>query len=412
MMTLRNATMVMAAALLAGSLACGGENGSAGAQRAAAAARFPANKWTPLGKTKVVIPRPWEKGRLKGVNSFGSEVYCDALGEMLSMDGYTTAPAGKSTPNNYSDSLYGFNPMTGVFRLVKRSNWQAGARSRDPRNCSYPLDENRTEPTPCPRHTYNGICYSTDSKKFYLINGANAGVPNKHPKFAPNKGSDVFTFWEFDIKANKWKQLEYPAVKRKEPYETVLRPIPGTHTLYLIATWSVWKYDTKAAKWSAVIPKGPGGIGSGNYGCAATVDVKRKRIVMMNGAARVRKGKPVTDAHKQVSVRYFDPATRKFVTIPLTGAVEGKAKAGLAYLDHMDCYAVRTEKGLFLYFPEEKKWKKPEIAQFVPKSRRPYSWCYMNYDRARQILVLNRHAALRLDPKTLKLKDLKVVTSK
>ncbi|MHC4915647.1 MAG: hypothetical protein ACYTGB_09160 [Planctomycetota bacterium] len=402
--TLATAILVWAAA------AAGGE--TVEQQRGAAAAKFPPNKWTELGPTKVVIPKPWDSGRLKGVNSFGSEVYCDELGEILSMDGYTTAPAGKSTPNNYSDSLYGYNPMTGVFRLIKRSNWQAGARSKDPRNCSYPLDENRTEPTPCPRHTYNGICYSTDTRKFYLINGANAGVPNKHPKFEVNKGTDVFTFWEFDAEKLKWKKLEYPGVKRKEPYETVLRAIPGTNSLYLVATWSLWKYDTKEAKWSAVIPKGAGGIGSGNYGCAATVDPKRKRIVMMNGRPKVKKGATRTPRQEVISLRYFDPATKKFVPVPLFGAVEGGNKGGLAYVDHMDCYAVRTEKGLFLYFPEEEKWKKPEIAQFVPEGRHAWSWCYMNYDKVRQLLVLKRQAALRLDPKTLKLTELKVTESK
>jgi hypothetical protein len=113
-----------------------------------------------------------------------------------------------------------------------------------------------------------------------------------------------------------------------------------------------------------------------------------------------------------VSLRYFDVEKKQFVPIPLFGAVEGGTKAGLAYVDHMDCYAVRTEKGLFLYFPEEKKWKKPEIAQFIPKGRHAWSWCYLNYDRVRQLLVLKRQAALRLDPKTLNLKELKVVTSK
>jgi hypothetical protein len=140
-------------------VAAAGENGDAEAQRAAAEARFPANKWVALGRTKVVIPKPWDNGRLKGVNSFGSEVYCDRLGEMLSLDGHTTAPAGKATPNNHSDSLYAFNPMTGVFRLVKRSNWRAGHRGKGPRG-SYPLDDNRTEATPRPRHTYNGICWN------------------------------------------------------------------------------------------------------------------------------------------------------------------------------------------------------------------------------------------------------------
>jgi len=358
--------------------------------------QFPPNQWVPLKRT-VVIPEQWKAGRLKGVNSYGSHVYCDKLGAVLSVDGYTTAPAGKSTPNNYSDSLYGYNPETGVFRLIKRSNWRAGARAKGSRG-SYPLDDNRDEPTPCPRHTYNGICYSADTKKFYVINGANAGVPNtQHPKWVVNKGTGVFTFWEFDFDTLKWTQLAYPKVGRKEPYETVLRAMPGTGKLYLIQTWSLWCYDTKKATWSAVIPKGRAGIGSGNYGCAATVDPKRQRIVMMNSGAKVRKGRPITDAHKTVSMRYFDVATKKFIPIPTIGLVQGKRKGGLAYVDHMDCYAARTEEALYLYFPETDEWKKPKMEH----SKGEGSWSYMVYDRVRRILVLKHEAALRLDPETL-----------
>ena len=370
---------------------------------------YPANQWVKLPVRKTVIPEQWKAGRYTGVNSYGSHVYCDKLGEVLSVDGYTTAPAGKAPGNNYSDSLYGYNSDTGVFRLIKRSNWRAGARCKGVRG-SYPLDDNKDEPTPCPRHTYNGICYSTDSQKFYVINGANAGVPNsQHPKWNVNKGTAVFTFWEFDFDTLKWKQLEYPKVKRKEPYETVLRPMPGTNKLYLIQTWSLWSYDITKAKWTAEIPKGPGGIGSGNYGCQVTVDPKRQRIVMLNSAARVRKGKPVTDAHNFVSIRYYDIASKKFVKIPTIKIIQGKAKAGLAYVDHMDCYAVRTEKGFYLYFPETREWKKPKIEQFVLKERRPWSWNYMVYDTKRQILVLKHSAALRLDPKSLELKNLPTV---
>lgn len=358
---------------------------------------LPANRWEKLPPAKVVIPEPWEKGRLKGVNSFGSEVYCDALGEILSLDGYTTAPKGKSTPNNYSDSLYAYHPVSGVFRLLKRSNWRAGARCKGPRG-SYPLDENRAEPTPCPRHTYNGICFSVDSNKFYLINGANAGVPNSdHPKWNENNGTTTKSFWEFNIESKKWKQLTYPKVPRFEPYETVLRAIPGTHSLYLIGTWSVMKYDIKTGTWTNKMGTGRSPVKSGNYGCHATVDLKRKRIVLLNSAAKVRKGKPITEAHKIVSMRYYDIEKNAFVPISVKGKVTGARKAGLAYVDHMDAYAARTEKGLHLYFPESGEWKRPAIAPYPAAGK----WSYMNYDRKRKLLILNRYAALRLDPKTL-----------
>ncbi|PCJ57668.1 MAG: hypothetical protein COA79_15595 [Planctomycetota bacterium] len=370
--------------------------------------KFPANQWVALAKTKVVIPEIWNKGRHKGINSFGSEVYCEKLGLVLSLDGYTTAPAGKSTPNNYSESMYGFNPITTELTLIKRNNWQGGARSTDPKKCSYPLDENKTEPTPCPRHTYNGICYSNDSGKFYLINGANAGVPNAHPKFKINGGTGVYTFWEYDVETKKWKELDYPGVKRKEPYDTLLRPMLGDNSLYLIQVWSLWKYDLKTNKWTGLKKHTGRPLNSGSKGCHSTVDPIRKRILIFNSAARLRKGKTETEAHKMVNLRYYDVATDAFVQIPLKGAVEGKIKAGIAYVDHMDCYAVRTEKGLFLYFPKEKKWKKPEIKQFIPKARKPFSWTYLNYDSKRKLLILNRYAVLNLDPKTLKLTDLKV----
>lgn len=347
----------------------------------------PAGQWVKL-TVKEEFPAPWDNGRRKYVNSFGSIVHCDALGEVLLMDGYTTAPAGKAVPNNYSDSLYGFHPETGVLRLVKRSNWRAGARSGDPQVTSFPYDENVADPTPCPRHTYNGICYSPDSKKFYLINGANAGVPNEHPNYKKNKGTDTYTFWEYDIEGKKWAELEYPAVGRKEPYETVLRAMPGENALYLVQTWSLWRYDIPAKKWEAVIPKGPSGIGSNAYGCNATVDPKRKRILILNSAPKAQKGKPETDAQKHVYLHYFDLATKKFVPIDTTGT-EGRSKAGLAYVEHLDKYAVRTEAGLFLFDPEANAWSRSSAANPEGAGKNPTAWSYMVYDAQRKLLVLN-----------------------
>lgn len=378
---------------------------------ASPAKTYPANQWVVLPERQILIPEPWDNGRHVAINSYGSQVYCDKTGEVLCMDGYTTLPGGKATPNNYSDSLYGYNPDTGVYRLIKRSNWHAGGRSGGERG-SYPLDENKDDPTPCPRHTYNGICYSRDTEKFYLINGANGGLYRKHPKWDVNKGTGVYTFWAYDFESKKWTQLAYPEVKRKEPYETVLRAMPGKHKLYLIQQWSLWSYDTSENKWSAEIPKGRSGIGSGVRGCKAAVDSRRERIVILNNAPRTRKGKAAKAANKVVSMRYYDVAAKEFVKIPTINMVEGKRNAGLAYVDHMDCYAVRTEKGLFLYFPETGKWKRPQVGDNPPVGE----WPSMVYDRQRELLVLiydRQHKlfregsrALRLDPANLSMDTL------
>ncbi|PCJ61296.1 MAG: hypothetical protein COA79_06865 [Planctomycetota bacterium] len=370
--------------------------------------KITSNQWIALPKTKYVIPKTWENGRHKGVNSFGSEVYCEKLGLMLSFDGYTDAPSGKSTPGNYSDSIYGFNPETAEMILLKRSNWVSGARSRNISNTSYPLDLNKIDPCPCPRHSYNGICYNDDNEKFYLINGANAGLPNEHPKYKANGGTGVHTFWEYDINTKKWKQLEYPKAKKLERVETVLRAVPSEGALYLIQQWSVLKYDIKAAKWTSLIAKTQSGV----YKCDASVDPIRKRILLFNGGARIRKkGQVPTEKNNMCNFRYYDITLNKIIPIPLKGAVKGKIKAGLCYIDTMDCYAVRTEVGMCFYFPKEKKWKKPVITQFIPKARKPFAWCYLNFDRKRNLLVLRRHGILRLDPKTLKLEDLEVQLS-
>ncbi|MCK6473980.1 MAG: hypothetical protein L6R28_19840 [Planctomycetes bacterium] len=366
------------------------------AQDPGLAGDLPSGQWVKLD-VKDEIPKPWDDGRRVFVNSFGSTVYCDALGEVLLLDGYTTAPKGKAVPNNYSDSLYGFHPETGVLRLVKRSNWRAGARSGDPAQTSFPYDENVADPTPCPRHTYNGICYSPDSRKFYLINGANAGVPNEHPNFKKNNGTDTFTFWQYDIEAKKWTQLEYPDVQRKEPYETVLRASPGENALYLVQEWSLWRYDIAAKKWEAVIPKGPSGIGSNTSGCSASVDPKRKRILILNSAPKAQQGKPETEAQKHVALQYFDLATKKFVPIDTAGS-KGQFKAGLAYVGHLDKYAVRTEEGLFLFDPEKDAWS-TSAANPEGAGKRPTVWSYLVYDTQRKLLVLNAEGwfVLKLD---------------
>lgn len=371
----------------------------------------PPNQWVVLPERKIVIPEPWDNGRHTGVNSYGSHVYCDKLGEVLCMDGYTTLPGGKATPNNYSASLYGYNPDTGVYRLIKRSNWHEGGRSGGKKG-SYPLDENRNDPTPCPRHTYNGICYSRDTEQFYVINGANGGLYRKHPKWDVNNGTDTYTFWAYDFDSGKWTQLDYPEVKRREPYNTVLRAMPGKHKLYLIQEWSLWSYDTRENQWSAEIPKGRSGIGSGIRGCQAAVDPKRERILILNDAPNVRKGKPVAAVNKFVSMRYYDVATKTFVKIPTINLVEGRRKAGLAYVDSMDCYAVRTKKGLFLYFPETGEWKRPRVGDNPPAGK----WPSMVYDRQRDMLIqvydrqrdlfMKGSRALRFDPGTLRMEAL------
>jgi len=373
--------------------------------RAEAAAKFPANQWVGLPPAKVVIPKPWDNGRIVHVNSFGSDVFCPGINKIVTVTGYTTMPAGKAVPNNYSDSLYAFDCVRNEMELLKRSNWRAGARSTDPAQCSYPLDENRDDPTPCPRHTYNGICHDAEGGKFYLINGANAGVPNKHPQFDSNKGTDVFTFWSYDFATKKWMQLEYPAYKRKEPYDTILRAVPGTGKLYHFSEWTVASYDLKTGAWKVLLDSPGGGPVNGKAGAAngyagrAIVDGKRQRVLMHYGAAwRPKKdGNPEMPMHVLV---VFNTKTEKFEHLG-QGSVEGKSNLGFVYVEHLDRYWLRTDAGEYLMNPDSGAWTKLAHAPYTFPVSRPEEWNYANYDSTRNLIVLSKYssawAVLRLE---------------
>ncbi|GMV79635.1 MAG: hypothetical protein AMXMBFR7_08190 [Planctomycetota bacterium] len=377
---------------------------------AEAAAKFPANQWVSLPPPAVVIPKPWEGGRIVHINSFGSDVFCPGINKILTLTGYTTMPPGKAVPNNYSDSLYSYDCMRNELELVKRSNWRAGARSTDPNQCSYPLDENKTDPTPCPRHTYNGICYDAASGSFFLINGANAGVPNKHPLFDANQGTTVFTFWSFDIKSKRWTQLEYPALKRQEPYDTILRAVPEAGALYHFGVWTVSKYDLKAKAWKVLLDSPGGGpvdakanAANGYTGGQAAVDGKRQRILFHGGSAwRPKKDGPAELPMHTVLV--FNAKTEKFERLG-AGSVEGIPRMGLVYVEHLDRYWLRTDTGEYLMDPDSGTWTKLKHVPFSFSGDRSTEWNYACYDSARGLILLSRcsreWAVLRLDATAL-----------
>ena len=364
-----------------------------------AAKKFPANKWV-INEIKIVIPEKWNKGRYCYVNSYASIVFCNSIGAAITMDGYTYTPAGKSILNNYSDSVYVFHPMRNEYELFKRNNWRAGARSTDPEKTSYPFDENKTDQTPCPRHLYRGITYLEDTDTFYLINGANAGVPNEHPKYKENNGTDTHTFWGMNVSTKTWKQLELPSLKRMDPYETVLMAMPSTGKLIYFDAWSVASYDAKSAKWSVMMGNDGRPVKSQALYCASLVDSKRHRMVFYGGPGW-RTQKDVAPVMTKTQLSYYDMDKNTNETINGTGDIdiEFDKIRPCAYLSDIDKYLYVTNKGHYIFDPNKNQWKKLKIE--LPNI--PFSWCYMTYDVKRKLLILNdgyKWAVMRLDEKT------------
>lgn len=359
--------------------------------------KFPANQWV-VSDSIILIPEKWKQGRYCYINSYASIIFCESLNVAMTMDGFTYTPAGKSVVNNYSDSVYAFDPMKNEYELFKRSNWRAGARSTDIEHTSYPLDENKTDPTPCPRHIYKGITWLADTNLFYLINGANAGVPNKHPKYTENNGTDTRTFWAMDVSTRTWKQLENPPLKRIDPYETILTAIPGTGKLIYLDDWGIASYDTKESKWSVKLGEGRSPIKALQNGSATLVDAKRRRIVFFGGNA----WRPVKEAAPLMAknqLHIYDTEKNTLEIINGSGSVEFEKIRPCAYIRDMDKYFYLTDKGHYLFDPVTNQWKKLKIE--MPKV--PLQWCYMTYDTKRGLVIINdgmKWGVLRLDEKT------------
>ncbi len=365
---------------------------------AEAVKKFPANQWV-MESVNVVIPEKWNQGRYLFINSYGSIVYCESLGTAITVDGYTYAPQGKAPTNNYADSVYTYNPMKNELELFRKNNWRAGQRGTQLETTSYPFDENKTDPTPCPRHIYKGITWVAETDTFYLINGANAGVPNKHPKYEENMGTTTSTFWSLDIKTKKWKLLERPAVKRLDVYETILTSIPNTNKLIYIDEWNVISYDIKEEKWTPMMGNGPSPVKSLKNGSAVLVDSKRQKIIFYGGAAwkPVKENPPSLTSNQLYA---YDVASNTFETITGEGTVELGKMRPCAYLAKIDKYFYLTTTGQYLFDPTNNKWKKLNIG--LPDV--PHQWCYMTYDTKRDLIIMNdgrKWGVLRLDESSL-----------
>ena len=365
---------------------------------AEAAKKFPANQWV-MNDVKINIPEKWKEGRYCYINTYASIVYCESLNVAITMDGYTYTPAGKSLPNNYSDSVYIFDPIKNELELFKRSNWRAGGRTTNPELTSYPLDENKTDATPCPRHLYRGITWHEDTNSFYLINGANAGVPNEHPKYKENNGTDTKTFWVMDVSKRTWKLLENPPLKRIDPYETSLFSIPGTSNLIYFDDWSIAAYDTKLSKWSVLMGNNGSPVKTLKTTSATLVDSKRKKIIFYGGQAWTS----IKDAAPQMAknqLHAYDIEKNVLEVINGTGTVEFEKIRPCAYLSDIDKYLYLTDKGHYLFDPVTNQWKNLKID--LPQI--PMNWCYMTYDTKRGLVIINegyKWAVLRIDEKSL-----------
>jgi len=361
--------------------------------------KFPANQWV-MSEVKINIPEKWNSGRYLYINSYSSIVYCESLSLAMTMDGYTYTPSGKAPPNNYSDSVYTFDPIKNELELFKRSNWRAGARSGDPEKTSFPLDENKLEPTPCPRHLYKGITWHAATNAFYLINGANAGVPNEHPKYLENNGTDTKTFWMMDVSKKTWKLLENPPLKRIDRYDTILTSIPGTNKLIYLDDWSIAAYDTLESKWTLLLGNNGKPVKPLTTFSSVIVDSSRQAIIFYGGISWTSvKGAPPQMAKNQLCA--YSIEKNSLEVINGTGAAEfEKTVSSGVYLSNIDKYLYLTEKGHFLYDPTSKQWKKLKIE--MPKIA--LGWTYMTYDTKRGLVILNdnlKWAVLRLDEKTL-----------
>ncbi|MCG3179920.1 MAG: hypothetical protein BIFFINMI_02270 [Phycisphaerae bacterium] len=322
--------------------------------------------------------------------SWNKLVY-DSVGKRIINIDRWAAPGRIEGTYIYANSLMALD--LGKNEIVRLSlfNWKKEASASGGYR-TVEMPENKTEPTPLPRHPYGEVAFVPGENAVYLGAGANQTTSSDGKARHPNDT------WRFDLAANKWEQ-----VKGEQPPPSLSDCMTFVPDLNAIVRWvssdeAAWFMDLKTRTWSKKpIADGPRlGLRT-----AMTYDTRRKQVLLYGGQVL---GGPFAAPGPQLwALSVTDLKWKRLPDGPPASA------PGWAYAPRHDvalCWRKVNPKTwdtgeCWVYFPGEQKWLKIESPKPVP----PKLYQNLTYDESRDAFVCHTRDAkwyvLRLVPAKL-----------
>ncbi|MEX0717923.1 MAG: hypothetical protein WD066_15115 [Planctomycetaceae bacterium] len=359
----------------------------------------PANQW-------VAVDIDWDKTLagfredVKWVTSDGysDNSFRDKTGEVLIRTGIKSESAGWD-PGFYTNTSVLWDPKTDTARVADVFRWGGGSYGG-----GRLLEGYHENPTPSPRHTWDGMAYVPDEDALYLMFGATWRTATRATDEAQREiGTNEKSTWKFSFGDDKWTRIDdsvrrfWPSTSAVSPYSTHLRHWPaGNKLLFFNNNGNRYaEFDLETQRWKQVTDhdKSPMTL----VKACSTWDAKRDLWVFRLGR----------------DLATFDPKTRKFVKLPpcwdesrhwperregerRDPAMRWEAK-GIVYIPKHDVYLVTGPTGndTAVYDVEKGSWT-PIAAGDIELVNG-----YLQYDPATDLVLMNyqlRCYKLRYEP--------------
>lgn len=312
-------------------------------------------------------------------NSFRSKT-----GEVLIRTGIRSSSAGWN-PGFYTNTSVLWNPKTDTAKVIDVFRWGGGSGGN-----GRLLEGFAENPTPSPRHTYDGMAYVPEEDALYLHLGATwrtGGQGVTEDAKAQHRIDERESTWKYTFADGRWTRIDHNIRKfwpggEVSPYETHLRYWPGKKKLLFLNDngnrYAEFNLETQQWENAQRIerPKSPNRL----YNARSTWDSKRQLWVFRLGP----------------DLCTFDPETKTYTNLPRCWDLPPRpneerqsdrryAVKGVVYIPKHDVYLVTglTGNDTMVYDVEAGKWSELKAGDIALVNG------YLQYDPATDLVLMN-----------------------
>ncbi|PCJ57672.1 MAG: hypothetical protein COA79_15615 [Planctomycetota bacterium] len=267
---------------------------------------FKPNTWV-NANLKCELPKRFKRGSstyFSKTDGYCDSVYRSKAGSIIIRTGIR-CKVNNLNPGYYSNTSMEWNLGTNKIEAIDVFNWAGGSGGGGKLLTGF-----KDNPTPSPRHTYDGMAYVAEEDAMYMMAGANWKIclnkKKTNEEAIAQLKLDGNSTWKFTFADKKWTRIDgsirqFWNGNRASPYESHMEYWPeGKKLLYFDARAQCYaEFDLKTQKWAKVERK-KGKTGVSLYGARSSWDTKRGLWIFRNG----------------VNVSVFNPKDKSFTKLP------------------------------------------------------------------------------------------------